>query len=615
MPSKKRKKKEAVSSSVPVINRQVIALCIVLLACALLRVAYLVQYKANVPYYSGLIVDSQYYDDWAQRIARGIGYGSKPFYLAPLYPYFLALIYMGVGRNFAVVYAFQAVLGVLNLALVYLIGRRLFGHISGLLAIIILTLYAPLMFFEAKILSETLAITLSLASVLILLKAVDKPAAWKYLVVGFALGLTAVCRPMALLTAILTLGWLWWSRVEKRQSAAAWVLIGLMVPLLFVAGRNQFIGKDFALISTNVGVTFAQGNNAQADGVCMVVLPGFTGSIMDQQAEEIAIASRRLGRQLKPSEASAYWLKQGLKFIWEKPLLFAKLTGRRLIWSLHNQESPCSYNLYLEKQLVPFLRWLPVPFALIFGLAIFGFLRSLAEKAKKEAMLVSLYVLSTFIVLLAFFVTSRYRLPAVPFLGIFAGYGLAEMVNYWRERSVTVFAIALCCLVGAFLPSLVPYPIPHVTPEAPVDLGVSYLINGQIDKAIQQFREALKMKPGFAVAHKNLGEAFLRQGRLREAEAEYKKAISINPSDWSAYFGLGMALARQQKFAEAIPSFAKSLRLNPFNAEAHNNLAVALFVTGDYSGAWREVRLCHENGGTCDPSFIRALTSMMPEPE
>ncbi len=206
MPVKKQKGKGSTSRSLSVRHREIITLTLVLLACVLLRVVYLIQYKANVPYYTGLIVDSQYYDVWAQRIVNGEGYGPKPFYLAPLYPYLLALIYTVVGRSLSVVYGFQAALGVLNLLLVYLISRRIFGHLSGILAVILLTLYAPLVFFEAKILSETLAITLSLVSILLIFKSIDKPARWKYLSVGIVLGLTAVCRPVALLTGILVLG-------------------------------------------------------------------------------------------------------------------------------------------------------------------------------------------------------------------------------------------------------------------------------------------------------------------------------------------------------------------------------------------------------------------------
>src|SRR5580765_710968 len=69
-----------------------IALCIVL------RVAYLVQLRAT-PWFDNLSIDPEFYDAWAQRIARGEWLGDRVFYMDPLYPYILGIVYWLCGQN------------------------------------------------------------------------------------------------------------------------------------------------------------------------------------------------------------------------------------------------------------------------------------------------------------------------------------------------------------------------------------------------------------------------------------------------------------------------------------------------------------------------------------
>ncbi|MDH7481606.1 MAG: glycosyltransferase family 39 protein, partial [Armatimonadota bacterium] len=137
-----------------------------LLIAIIIRVIYILQYKNNTPCYLAPMMDSQYYDLWAQRVARGEGYGAKPFYMAPLYPYVLAGIYKIFGHNYGVVYVIQAVLGIGNLLMVYLIGRRIFGHWAGVVGMVLVMGYGPVMYLESKLLTETLSIAIGLGTIL-----------------------------------------------------------------------------------------------------------------------------------------------------------------------------------------------------------------------------------------------------------------------------------------------------------------------------------------------------------------------------------------------------------------------------------------------------------------
>ena len=633
---------------------EVIAVFLLLLAAAILRDVYLLQYEVRVPYYQIPIIDSAYYDAWASRVAEGKGYGSMPFYMAPLYPYVLALIYMVAGHNLTIAYLFQEALAIFNLLLVYLLGRRLFGHVSGLIGAGLIILYAPLMYLESKLLTEPLAIALNLTSLLLLMRALDRPTVPRYLAAGIMLGLSALCRPVALITIALVLAWFVLRTAELRRGSGfrlrhlAVLALGIALTILPITARNYFVGQDFALIGTNVGIVFAQANNPSANGVSLP-LPGFTSSIETQQEEEMDIAARALGHPLKASESSAFWFRYGLRFIREQPGKFIKLLGAKFIWSLHNREAGCSYNVHFEKTLVPVLRYLPLPFSIFAGLGLLGLVRSRRKEQRSESELLALQVISVFLSLIVFSVSSRYRVPAVPILAIFAGVGLTQVASFMHKRDLRGIAAAAACVGLISLFSLAPYPIPPVMADAPGNLGAAHLANGSADKAIVYLKKALAMNPDSSLAHYNMGNALLAKRKLDEAVLHYQRAVEIRPDDETMRLGLGNALAKQGKFEDAMRQYSKILQINPRSAEghtalgaalaaqkrtdeaiqeyreavrikpdlavAHYNLAAALYSKGEYSQAWDEVRLCRKYGWNPSSKFLQALAAKMPEPK
>jgi tetratricopeptide (TPR) repeat protein len=623
----------------------------VLLAAIAFRVVYLLQYKAQIPYFSFPIVDSSLYDTWAQRVAAGEGYGAKPFYMAPLYPYLLALVYKILGHKLFLVYVGQAALGVLNLFLVYMLGRRVFGHRSGLVAMCLLMLYAPLVFLESKLLTETLAVTLNLASILLVMRAVERPSASRFLASGIGLGLSVICRPAALITAVLVGVWLALPAIRRahgvRPTCLVLLVVGIAAVILPVTVRNYVVGRDFALISTNAGIVFAQGNSATSSGL-FASLPGFSANVQTEQEEGMRLASKVLGRSVKPSESSSYWLRYGLKFIREKPGGYAILLARKLVWSLHNGESACVYNVYLEKQMLPALRLLFVPFSVLIALGLYGVVLSSRRTGSADAQLLGLMILSIYLGLMLFSVSSRFRVPSSAPLAVFAGFGICRLMQIGRDRDLRGAAASAAWIVPVFLISLVPYPKAYITSEAPANLGAAYFTAGRMDKAVTQLERAVEMSPGFVYARMYLGRALAKQGDYVSAIDHYKRVLNEQSENADAHYYLAYALAEEGRAEEAIGHYRQVIRLAPefadahFNlaslydsskryddaireyraaigvrhdhAEAHNNLAIYLYTVGRYAEAWEEVRLARRYGRNPHPEFIEALEARMPEP-
>ena len=378
-----------------------------------------------------------------------------------------------------------------------------------------------------------------------------------------------------------------------------------------VTVRNYVVGKDLVVITTNMGVVFAQSNNATSRGIFQA-LPGFTGSIMTQQMEEIEIASNSLKRKVSPSGASAYWLGRGLKFIREEPGAFLKLVGRKMVWSVHNTEARCNYNIYVEKQLVPVLRLLGLPFSILGGIGLYGWICARRQRIPGVSVL-GIYVVSVFLSLIIFSVSSRYRVPAVPVMAVYAGFGLVHLAHIVRTLDVRGMVLPAVCLLGTHLISLIPYPAPVLAGIDYYNLANSYRRANRLKEAEIYYRGAIRLNPELAPAHSGLAYTLAKRGRTREAIKEYTEAVRLSPGDADTHFNLGCLFGEIGALDAEIEQYREALRINPRLGEAHINLAVALYSKGDYAGAWKEVDLGKRYGVRVNPDFIKALRLKMPE--
>ena len=119
----------------------------IFMTALILRLLHVWQMRETL-FFSVLMGDSRGYDAWARQIAAGDWIGSEVFYQAPLYPYFLGVIYAVFGRDLAIVRVCQAVVGSAACTLVGLTAWRLFSKKAAIVAGFGMALYAPAVFFD-----------------------------------------------------------------------------------------------------------------------------------------------------------------------------------------------------------------------------------------------------------------------------------------------------------------------------------------------------------------------------------------------------------------------------------------------------------------------------------
>jgi Flp pilus assembly protein TadD len=111
------------------------------------------------------------------------------------------------------------------------------------------------------------------------------------------------------------------------------------------------------------------------------------------------------------------------------------------------------------------------------------------------------------------------------------------------------------------------------------------------DKAIDQWREAIRLDPTLARAHHDLGIALRGKGQLSEAVTQLREAVRLDPKDGTAHADLADALQENNDLDGALASYKAALELVPSSAPLHNNLGFILVRKGNLDGAiaeWRE---------------------------
>lgn len=102
--------------------------------------------------------------------------------------------------------------------------------------------------------------------------------------------------------------------------------------------------------------------------------------------------------------------------------------------------------------------------------------------------------------------------------------------------------------------------------------GTAYAKDGKIDRAIEDFGESLKLRPGFPGALYHRGNAFFKLGDIRRAIEDYDQAISRSANFLEAIHHRGIAYETIGDKAKAIDDFRNVLKTAPWDKAAQDEL-------------------------------------------
>jgi tetratricopeptide (TPR) repeat protein len=552
---------------------------------------------ADAPFATVLMGDSRAYDQWATELAAGNWVGTDVFYQAPLYPYFLGAIYAIFGRDLTIVRLIQAVLGAGSAALLAAAAARVYSTRAGVIAGVMMALFAPAIFFAALVQKAALDVFLVCLAIWLIARIIEHPESrLDWLALGVSLAALALTRENALVllaVALFAAGW--------RHAAA--VLLGAALVLAPVALRNQMVGGGLFLTTSQFGPNFYIGNNERADGTYQALREG-RGDAAFERHDATELAERALGRRASASEVSAYWRAMAFTYIASQPLDWAKLMGRKLLLLVSATEMLDTEAQESHAEWSPVLRVLqPVGhFGIVLPLAVLGVLVTWRDRRRLALLyfMAAAYAASV----LVFFVVARYRYPLVPFVLMFAAAGIAGAKPFFAQastnRRITAFAALAVAVLVAFWPVLSADVMRAITET---NLGVALQAQGRPDEAIQHYRRAVEMQADYAPAYNNLGVALRDRGRLDEAIAVYRQALRYRPEDAGAHVNLATALLERGDAVAALAHFRAAGDAVPLTPGTRNNIGVALLRTGHTDDAIEQFRLSLAAQPDFDPAL------------
>ena len=545
-------------SSAASIGRRELGMAGGLLILALVvRLVYL-EHSQDNPFFAAPVVDAHSYVAQARQLAEVSWVGDKPFWQPPLYPYFLALIYAVSGDLFWTPRFMQFLLGAASCALVFGIGRQVFGTRVGLLAGAMACLYGPSIYFEGELLPTALAVFLNLLLLLVLLQPGRE---WgQALASGLVQGLAIVAVPNAALLAPCACLWYWKSAERAVRSKLVWCLL-FAAPASAVVGavtaRNWVVSGEFIPLSWNGGVNFYLGNHPDYDRL-VGIRPGPEWEGLMEQP----MAAGYEGY----AERSAYFYRQAGDWIASAPGDFVRLLGYKAVLLARGEEIKRNQDVYFARTyswLMNVLLWkvhhLAFPFGLLGPLAAVGMV--LAWRHRPQAGLLLLCTGAYSASLLLFFITGRYRLPLVPLLLLFAGYALLWLVQQGQARQWRLLGIgvALVVLLGIVANAGLRPADPLADAEIHFDLGRVQAQQGQHAAAVYSFGTAVQLDPNYLRARHNLGAALAVMKRYDEAETVYQQALAQAPEDRGLHLNLAALYRATGRYEQAVEHYRRVL--------------------------------------------------------
>jgi hypothetical protein len=361
---------------------------------------------------------------------------------SPLYLWFVVAM-RALGAGFTALRALQIVLVSVAAVLVAVAARR-WGRIAMLVAPLLLLGSRGALVCATDLEPETLILLLNAGAVAAMCggRRLAGPAgegARRHTVLGFLLGLSATCRPVALLSAI-----------GLAILLRSWRLIaGALAPVVVMLMVNLALAGEMTLMDP--GTVFYEGMNPNAagyEGVQPRIVNDLERQSRDPDYLHVAyrlVAARALGHPVTRSESNRYWSGKAFAFVRAYPLAALRLTLRKLYFALHSYDA---YDLATMARKDSLLAGrLFIPFGVVVALAFVALLL----RVRGIAPLV-VFTLTSGIPMVLFYVTARQRNAVLPSLVVLAAAGLAEIIvrRHWLAAAAAAMVAILLSINGPY---------------------------------------------------------------------------------------------------------------------------------------------------------------------
>ena len=551
------------------IRREILFIVIVIILSLILRAIYLWQYYDSA-YWASLTIDAKFHYLWAKSIAGGDILGHEAFFRAPFYPYFLALNYLIFGGRLLGIVIMQNIIGILSMLLVFKLARDIFGFKSAAICMILYLFTFDFVFFESELLLDFMLVFFLPLVFLVVFKAESKNRRVLWFIAGIILGLATATRPTVLITLVIV-PLFFLQPGAKSFSFKKWainsllVILGTATVMLPVAVRNAAVANEFTALPSQGGINFYIGNNPYSNGWSAAMPPPLLQNW--QYADCKHIAENEVGKALKPSQVSRFWFEKGIDFWLDSPSEALKLTSKKAYLLFTNTPISNNRNILQFKEKIGISKIMIVSWWLIFPCGLLGMIA--AYKRNHRARLLMLFIAIYSIIIVFFFITSRFRLPLIPFWIIFSSYGILYIYENIKEKKTGKLIASTILITGGIVFSLSNiYRIDFANPDQELYSGGNRLFAaGQYEEAKNKFHRLLQTNPAYPQANMNLAASFVKLGDLDSAEFYYNRELNANPDSALALSSLAEIARVRGESRKAYEYASSALSMKPFFLE------------------------------------------------
>jgi tetratricopeptide (TPR) repeat protein len=124
--------------------------------------------------------------------------------------------------------------------------------------------------------------------------------------------------------------------------------------------------------------------------------------------------------------------------------------------------------------------------------------------------------------------------------------------------------------------------------------GVAHKFKGEYDLALEDYDQAILLKPSFANAYNNRGVLYRLKRDYDHAITDYDEAIWLDSNVPAFFYNRAIAYADKEDYGPAIADFDAVLRFNPKNALGLYGRGVARMKNGDAQNGSADIAAAKE---------------------
>lgn len=204
------------------------------------------------------------------------------------------------------------------------------------------------------------------------------------------------------------------------------------------------------------------------------------------------------------------------------------------------------------------------------------------------------------------------RFTYIPTVGFYllVAMGLLQVWNKWRETSMkqgALIGISLVALVSLILLSQLTHrqiPVwknpgtlwqkvikefPGQTPKSYRISGHYFMVQGQTQKAVGFYEQAIELFPRYVEPYNDLGLFYMNQKNYEKAESYFKASLDVR-RDAVVENNMGLLHLSQGQTKQAVYWFQRSIETQPDSPQPHNNMGLIFSKSGQWLQAEEEYR-------------------------